>query len=160
MLCRLFLLASSLTILVACSGATPSELVYSEREFKKGIERSIPAAKLYIYTPTGAPGANADEALNFIRQTSGVSTIPEVLAAVMKSQVNEGYQSSAVSGRDDAFCAWRADGRFVIVVAARGERTVQLHHWARARTGNGLDASCDSAAEAASQLDATLASVS
>ena len=54
-----------------------------------------------------------------------------------------------------------ADGadRLVTLVAARGERTVQLQHVARDRAGNGMDGNCAGAAEVADLLEGTLTSI-
>lgn len=161
--CRFVPMLGFVATLAACSPSGPAELSYSNREFKKRAEHALPNAVVYVYTPGGIAQDSADEHLNFIRQTNGVSNVLQVMPSISNALASTGYGASEVRGRDDAFCAWRVipDGaeRIVTVVAARGERTVQIQHVARNRAENGMDTSCDSAAEVASLLDLTLASV-
>ena len=160
---RIALVISCLAVLVACSRSAPAELTYSKRAFSKRAEQAIPAAVVYVYTPGGVSQASADEHLNFIRQTSGISDVPQVLPLIRDALERTGYETSAVQDRGDALCSTRTipDGteRLVTLVAARGERTVQLQHVTRNRAGNGLIVSCAGAAEIAGLLAATLASV-
>jgi hypothetical protein len=159
---RLFV-ASLLATLAACSRSPPGELTYSHRPFLKRAEQHVPAAIVYVYTLGGVHEAATDEHLNLIRQSAGASGVPEVLPLVRNALEAAGYATSVVNGRTDALCAKRAipDGveRIVTLIAARGERTVQLQHVARNRAGNGVDTNCGDAATVAHLLDLTLASV-
>ena len=161
--CRISLVASCLAVLVACSRSAPAEPVYSQREFSKRAEQAIPSAVVYVYTPGGVNQESADEHLNFIRQTNGTSDVPQVVPGVRDALERTGYETSAVQDRSDALCSRRAipDGieRLVTLVAARGERTVQLQQVTRNRAGNGLSVSCADASEVAQLLELTLAAV-
>ena len=162
-LCRLAFIFGSFAVLVGCSRSAPAALVYSQREFSKRAEQAIPAAVVYVYTPGGVHQADADEYLNLIRQTSGVSDVPHVLPLVGDALEHAGYETSTVQSRSDALCSRRAipggAERLVTLVAVRGERTVQLQHVVRDRAGNRMDASCAGAAEVARLLELTLTSV-